>query len=107
MDLTFEKSDIEIIMSNVKKTGYNPEDDEDYASQNWHAGDDSAISIVPFNALSKSTRRKMAKAVGNEVPDGAVVDFRWNIEWGNWSNLLSPDGKCLLNFYAEGLPLVA
>lgn len=102
MDITLTANDVELIVKSAVKTGYDPAKDDDYSSQNWHAHDDAARSVVPFSSLSEETRHALL-AYGKDIPDNATVEFRWNEEWGNWSDVLS-DNKSVLNFYAVGLP---
>lgn len=102
MDVTLTANDVELIVKAAEKTGYDSSFDDDYCSQNWHAHDDKAKSTVSFSMLSDETKSALRTGV-SDIPDDAVVEFRWNEEWGNWADVFV-SGKPILNFYANGLP---
>ena len=107
--MEFKKNDTSLIFSRLTKTGYDPTKDMEEMGQDFHAGDDNGYSIVALSELSDKAQESILtqKGVLAKLPEKfhrelIQIKFKWNIEWGDWSDILY-NGKKIWDF-ESGLP---
>ena len=92
--IRYTEKDINYIISKAVMTGYDSSLDEDWISQNWHAKDDLAYSVINLIDLSQDAIDDiLSPKIRSHLPinfdlSKIQIKFKWNEEWGDWSDVL-------------------
>ena len=98
--IKYSKDDIIKIHKNIVETGYDNEKDLEEMGMNFHAQDDTAYAFINLSDLSDEAKNGILDQ--DEVrehlpekfdPDKTKIKFKWNVEWGTWSDIIYDEEK--------------
>jgi len=110
MAIRYSNEDISIIKGRMIETGYDSEADWKEMGHNFHAGDDDAYAEIAATELSyqavedilNSGSEEIQIFVKDKLPENFDLKklsfkFKWNCEWGDWSDVIY-DGRKVWDF---------
>ena len=80
VDVVFSQKDKQVIVDNMRFTGYIVHEDD--IDQSWHADNDSAYSVMKLSDLTEDTRQNIRSMCIGNIEDTDSVRLTYNHEWG-------------------------